>query len=230
MLIRYDWLCVWPLWCCLVYRLNKTITTLDNSLRLSPPHALLWYVTFSKNANLFDTDAGQKTGGAALVRFAHSVDPLELKEREPVEEAETQLRFVFPNFPFLCQNISACLKLNRPPLIIAYCYAVRTLYENQKIKNLEAEIFCYTAPSKQELSVVWILNIWANSLSNTTDNDSVLQHQNPESTHGSSTTLSQPGQLSELGMEQESEFQSPSASPSDQVQGSTKSITQIYPT
>ena len=35
----------------------------------------------------------------------------------------TQLCFVFLNFPFVCQDISACLKLNRPQLVIVYnCY------------------------------------------------------------------------------------------------------------
>ena len=29
---------------------------------------------------------------------------------------------VFLNFPFVSQNISTCLKLNRPLLVIAYCY------------------------------------------------------------------------------------------------------------
>ena len=33
------------------------------------------------------------------------------------------LRFL--NFPFVCQNISACLKLNRPRFIIVYCYMDR---------------------------------------------------------------------------------------------------------
>ena len=33
-----------------------------------------------------------------------------------------RLRFVFLNFPFVCQNISACQKLNRPWLAIVYCY------------------------------------------------------------------------------------------------------------
>ena len=28
---------------------------------------------------------------------------------------------MFLNFPFVCQNISACLKLNRPRLAIVYC-------------------------------------------------------------------------------------------------------------
>ena len=35
------------------------------------------------------------------------------------------IRFVFLNFLFVCQNISACLKLNRPRLAIAYCYNER---------------------------------------------------------------------------------------------------------
>ena len=33
-----------------------------------------------------------------------------------------QLRFVFLNIPFVCQNISACLKLSRLQLAIVYCY------------------------------------------------------------------------------------------------------------
>ena len=34
---------------------------------------------------------------------------------------KTQLHFVFLNSSFVCQNISVCLKLNRPRLVIVYC-------------------------------------------------------------------------------------------------------------
>ena len=34
----------------------------------------------------------------------------------------TQLRFVFLSFPFVFKNISACLKLSRPRLVIVCCH------------------------------------------------------------------------------------------------------------
>ena len=38
----------------------------------------------------------------------------------------TQLRFVFLNFPFVCQNVAACLKLNRSWLAIVYYTVIRS--------------------------------------------------------------------------------------------------------
>ena len=35
---------------------------------------------------------------------------------------QSMLRFVFLNFSFVCQSISACLKVNRPRIVIVYCY------------------------------------------------------------------------------------------------------------
>ena len=37
----------------------------------------------------------------------------------------THFRFVFLNFPCLCQNIFACLELNKPRLAIVYCYIIQ---------------------------------------------------------------------------------------------------------
>ena len=42
----------------------------------------------------------------------------------------TQLRSVSLNFPLVCENISACLQLNRPRLAIVHCYDI--LCEKEK--------------------------------------------------------------------------------------------------
>ena len=45
---------------------------------------------------------------------------------------ETQLRFVFLTFLFVCQNISACLQLNTPRLVIVHRYVNKW---NQSMKT-----------------------------------------------------------------------------------------------
>ena len=44
------------------------------------------------------------------------------------------LRFMFLNFLFVCQNISACLKLNRPRVVIVYRYIIVPLYPQGRSK------------------------------------------------------------------------------------------------
>ena len=53
-----------------------------------------------------------------LLSFKH----LQMLQHTQDNIRNTQLHFVFLKFLFMCQSISACLKLKRPLLVIVYCY------------------------------------------------------------------------------------------------------------
>ena len=62
----------------------------------------------------------------------------------------TQLRFVYLNFSFLCQNISACLKLNRSRLAIAYCYIIHFYSASLRVSKLFFYVSKYFTVSKTQ--------------------------------------------------------------------------------
>ena len=53
-----------------------------------------------------------------LLSFRH----LEMCRNTQENSRNTQIRFMFLTFPFVCRSISVYLKLNRPWLVIVYCY------------------------------------------------------------------------------------------------------------
>ena len=59
---------------------------------------------------------------------------------------------MFPNFPSVCQNIFACLKLSRPRLVIVHCYItsrsphpISLIFKNMKF--LESIHSCHAFPN-----------------------------------------------------------------------------------